>query len=103
MFAYLSIDFKNSSSEFKITDLSITNKKSQKGSKCIDKQKSQIIKYFNIIKKTNLPIQKKNTLCNDLLILFIRKDNQTPTTKWFLTEIEYILYNKIKETKIKIN
>ena len=62
-------------------DLQITDKKSQKGSKCIDKQKNKILQYYkNLSANTN--IKKKDVLCNDLEILFRRKKDNN--TKWFL-------------------
>ena len=92
LFGYNTIDTKNSGCEFKIMDLRDTNKKSQKGSKCIDKHKSQIIKYYEIISTIKIKKEKKVILCNDLELLFIRKNNNDVNTLWLLNDLDYQLY-----------
>ena len=96
VYSYNGIDNKNGSCEFKIIDSSISDKKSQKGSKCIDKSKMLINNYYKILLKIKSQKIKKNIMCNELEILFKRK-NKEVNKKWYLNEIEYLLvteYNK---------
>jgi len=92
LFAYITIDNKNAAPTFKIMDLRNTDKKSQKGSKCSDKQKSQIIKYYETISKNKIETKKKDILCNDLELIFRRKDNEDSSKLWLLNNLEYELY-----------
>ena len=92
LFGYITIDSKNTIPIFKIMDLRETEKKAQKGSKCIDKQKSDIIKYYNIISNKKIEVKKKEILCNDLEVLFRRKDEDSNDKRWFLNSIQYDLY-----------
>ena len=93
LFGYVTINTKNTIPIFKIMDLRDTNKKSQKGSKCIDKNKEDIKQYYNILSDNKFVKKKKKILCNNLELLFRRKDKQQPK-KWFLNDIEYNLYLK---------
>ena len=77
-------------------DLTSTDKKSQKGSKCIDKQKNVINKYYKMFSTGSKVVQKKNMLCNDLQILFLRNDINDTKNRWFLNSIEYYLLKKIQ-------
>ena len=92
LFAYITIDNKNAAPTFKIMDLRDTTKKSQKGSRCIDKQKGQIIKYYETISNNKIETKKKEILCNDLELLFRRKDLKDPSKLWLLNNLEYELY-----------
>ena len=92
LFAYITIDNKNAAPTFKIMDLRDTTKKSQKGSRCIDKQKGQIIKYYETISSNKIETKKKEILCNDLELLFRRKDLKDPSKLWLLNNLEYELY-----------
>lgn len=96
LFGYITIDNKNTLPVFKIMDLRDTNKKSQKGSKCIDKKKEDIKQYYKLLTDKQFIKKKKHILCNNLELLFRRKDALQPK-KWFLNSIEYSLYLKIKE------
>lgn len=92
LFGYITIDSKNAAPTFKIMDLRDTDKKSQKGSRCIDKQKSQIIKYYKDISNKKIDIKKKEVLCNDLELLFRRKNSEDSNKLWLLNNLEYELY-----------
>ena len=78
LYGYYNVE--NNNVYFKIMDLTLSDKKSQKGSKCIDKQKNQILKYCKVLKEDNYK-QKKKILCNDLQILFFFRKNQNDTKK----------------------
>ena len=91
LFAYITVDNKNGPSVFKIMDLRETDKKSQKGSKCIDKNKAQITKYYHYISNLKIKTEKKIILCNDLELLFMRKNKDT-NKLWMLNDFEYQLY-----------
>lgn len=96
IYSYNVIDNKNGNGHFKIVDASFSNKKSQKGSKCIDKSKLLIDNYYKLLLNKKFTKIKKNIMCNDLEILFKRK-NEIEKKKWYLNEIEYLLvteYNK---------
>ena len=92
LIAYITIDNKNAAPTFKIMDLRNTDKKSQKGSNCSDKQKGQIIKYYETISKNKIETKKKDILCNDLELIFRRKDNEDSSKLWLLNNLEYELY-----------
>ena len=92
LFAYITIDNKNAAPTFKIMDLRDTDKKSQKGSRCIDKQKGQIIKYYETISNNKIETKKKEILCNDLELLFRRKNIKDSSKLWLLNNLEYELY-----------
>ena len=92
LFAYITIDNKNTIPTFKIMDLRDTDKKSQKGSKCSDKQKGQIIKYYETISNKKIEVNKKEVLCNDLELLFRRKNKNDSSKLWLLNNLEYKLY-----------
>ena len=96
MYSYYNIEYVDTKPDFKIMDLTITDKKSQKGSKCIDKQKNQILKYCSVFSNIKFTNQKKTILCNDLQILFFRKNKDT-STKWFLNNVENYLLSKISK------
>ena len=96
IYSYNVIDNKNGSCNLKIVDSSFRDKKSQKGSKCIDKSKLLIDNYYKLLLNKKIKKLKKNIMCNDLEILFKRK-NEMEKKKWYLNEIEYLLvteYNK---------
>ena len=76
-------------------DLRDTIKKSQKGSRCIDKQKDQIIKYYDTISNNKIETKKKEILCNDLELLFRRKDIKDPSKLWLLNNLEFELYLRL--------
>jgi hypothetical protein len=97
LYGYYINDYSDTPPKFKIMDLTLTDKKSQKGSKCIDKQKHVINKYYKMFNASanNKVTQKKNMLCNDLQILFLRKDSSDTKNRWFLNSIEYYLLKKM--------
>ena len=81
-------------------DLTTSDKKSQKGSKCVDKSKEQISKYCQKLQKYKILKSKKKTLCNDLQILFMRKNEEERknNTKWFLNDVEYYYQLKLSDS-----
>ena len=96
LFAYITVDNKNAEPVFKIMDLRDTDRKSQKGSRCIDKQKGQIIKFYETISNNKIETRKKEVLCNDLELLFSRKNKKDKSKLWLLNNLEYELYLMLK-------
>ena len=90
IYSYHCVDYVNGQLEFKIVDSSFKNIKSQTGSKCIDKSKVLIKKYYEMIMKTKFKKIKKNYLCNELEILF-KRQNKDSSVRWYLNDIEYLL------------
>lgn len=63
--------------QFKIKDLIKIDKFSIKGSNCINKGKNEVIKYIKkLYPDYMVRFKHKELLCNDLLILFIRKNSK---------------------------
>jgi hypothetical protein len=95
VYGYLSSDKVEYSPAFKIVDLTIDEKKFNKGGKCIDKNKNYIMKYINQIQQIKLAdTDSKSAICYTYEMILRKLDkNKFKSMRWFLSPEEYIIMN----------
>jgi hypothetical protein len=95
VFGYLSSDKVDYSPSFKIIDKSIDNKKVNKGGKCIDKNKNEIMKYIRHVNNIKLnQIDSKTAICGTFELILRRYDKtQFNKFRWFLSPEEHLILN----------
>lgn len=83
----------NNEPEFKIKDILSDDKKSITGSVCFPKSKNEIFNYINLLDpKYEIKNKQKNVICNDLELLFRKKDNKRENnSRWFLNVEENLV------------
>jgi hypothetical protein len=97
LYGYLKYEKHNSEPSFKVTDLSMGEKKSVTGGTCVISPLKDILKKIKIIDSRILRSENfqysKNIVCNDLEVLLKRNDNVKLTgKKWYYTPEEYHIY-----------
>lgn len=97
LYGYLKYEKHNSEPSFKITDLSMGEKKSVTGTTCIISPLKDILKKIKIIDSRILRYDNfqysKNIVCNDLEALLKRNDNvKLNGKKWYYTPEDYHIY-----------
>ena len=97
LYGYLKYEKHNSEPSFKVTDLSMGEKKSVTGGTCVISPLKDILKKIKMIDSRILRYDNfqysKNIVCNDLEALLKRNDNvKLNDKKWYYTPEDYHIY-----------
>jgi hypothetical protein len=95
IFGYLSSEKVEFSPAFKIVDTTVDNKKFNKGGKCIDKNKNEIMKYLSQTNQIRInDHDSKSSICYTYELILRRLDKlHFKSERWFFSPEEYLIIN----------